>query len=183
MTTLPLSVPMRATLTSQHNRQIVRRMSVTLAILVFAIGIVAGLRSMTAPAAVSWAIHLGWLHITSGQLALLGTTAAVVILTILALGELVADKLPTTPSRTKPAPLIGRIGTAALCAAALAVAAGGSVDLAIALGALGGVAGTFGGYQVRHRLVIAAKLPDFAVALAEDLVAIGGALLIVTRLQ
>jgi uncharacterized membrane protein len=130
---------------------------------------------------VSWAIHLGWLHITSGQLALLGTTAAVVILTILALGELVADKLPTTPRRTKPASLIGRIGTAALCAAALAVAGGGSVDLAIALGALGGIAGTFGGYQARHRLVSAAKLPDFAVALAEDLVAIGGALLIVTR--
>jgi uncharacterized membrane protein len=47
------------------------------------------------------------------------------------------------------------------------------------LGALGAVAGTLGGYRVRTRLVPALKVPDYVVALAEDVLAIGGAVLIV----
>ena len=98
------------------------------------------------------------------------------VLTILALAELVTDKLPFTPNRTAPGPLIGRIVTGALCGAALGVAGGGSLGAGIALGAAGAVAGTFGGYQARHRLVKGAGLPDIVVALGEDLVAVGGAL-------
>ena len=65
-----------------------------------AIGFVAGLRSLTAPAAVSWAVHLGWLNLQGSPLAFMGSTAAVAIFTFLALAELVADKLPMTPNRT-----------------------------------------------------------------------------------
>ena len=130
---------------------------------------------MTAPAVVSWAVHLGWLNLGDSRLAPMGTTLAVVVLTILALGELVADKLPFTPNRTAPGPLIGRIVTGALCGAALGVAGGGSLGAGVALGAIGAVAGTFGGYQVRHQLVKGAGLPDLVVALAEDLVGVGGA--------
>ncbi len=154
-------------------------MNLTLVMLMFGIGVIAGLRSMTPPAAVSWAVHLGWLNLGNSRLAGMGSTLAVVILTVLALGELIADKLPFTPNRTSPGPLIGRIVTGGLCGAALSVAGGASPGAGVALGAAGAVAGAFGGYQVRRRLVKGAGLPDFVVALGEDLVAIGGALLIV----
>ena len=62
--------------------------------LAFGIGIVAGLRSMTAPAAASWAARLGWIHLGGSHLAFMGSLVAVWTLSILALGELVNDKLP-----------------------------------------------------------------------------------------
>ena len=158
-------------------------MNSTLVLVMFGIGVIAGLRSMTSPATVSWAVHLGWLHLGNSRLAPMGSTLAVVSLTALAVGELVADKLPFTPNRTTAGPLIGRVVTGSLCAAALAVAGGGSLGLGVALGAAGAIAGAFGGYQVRRQLVHGAGVPDLVVALTEDLVAISGALLIVTRLR
>lgn len=155
----------------------------TLAILIFAIGVVAGLRSMTAPAVVSWAAHLGWLNLSHSRLAWFGEFGVVIVLTFLALGELVADKLPSIPNRTSLAPLAGRIVTGAICGGALSVAAGQPLQLGSVLGAIGALAGAFGGYQLRHQLVTAAKLPGLSVALAEDLVAVVGGLIIVTRLR
>src|SRR6266849_2526604 len=74
--------------------------------LAFAIGIIAGLRSLTAPAVVAWAAHRGWLNLHNTALAFMGSTLAVGIFTVLALVELVADQLPSTPARTKPPALI-----------------------------------------------------------------------------
>src|SRR6266436_8596003 len=78
-------------------------------LLAFGIGIVAGLRSMTAPAVVAWAAHLGWINLSGSRLAFMGSVWAVAIFTLLAVGELVADKLPTTPARTSTVPLVARI--------------------------------------------------------------------------
>src|SRR5712664_3210216 len=69
-------------------------------LLVFGIGVVTGLRSMTAPAVVAWAAHLGWINLHGSPLAFVGSAWAVGIFTLGALGEFVADKLPTTPART-----------------------------------------------------------------------------------
>jgi uncharacterized membrane protein len=147
-------------------------------LLAFLIGVCAGLRSLTAPAVVAWAVHLGWLKM-DGPLALIGSTAAVTILTILAVAELIADKLPKTPSRTAAIGLGARIVTGGLTGACIAAAGGQGAVLGAVLGAAGGVAGAFGGYQARTRLVKALGTRDFVVALAEDLVAIGGCLGIV----
>ena len=68
-------------------------------LLAFLIGFFAGLRSLTAPAVTAWAVHLGWMKLP-GALALMGSIPAVAIFTLLAVVELVADKLPNTPSRT-----------------------------------------------------------------------------------
>src|SRR5713101_8276506 len=92
--------------------------------LAFLIGVVVGFRSMTAPAAVSWAARLGRLHLANTWLAFLGFAGTPYILTVLAIGELIADKLPKTPSRKAPsrkAPVgfIGRLVSGALCGAAL----------------------------------------------------------------
>lgn len=149
-------------------------------LLAFALGIVAGLRSMTAPAAVAWAAHFGWLHLEATPLAFLDSATARYLLLALMLAELVADKLPFTPSRTRPGPFIGRILAGGLAGAALAGGLG-QLPLAGALaGALGAVAGTLGGYRARTGLVRALAVPDYIVALAEDVVAVGGAFLIVT---
>ena len=88
-------------------------------VLAFFIGVVAGLRSMTAPAAVSWAARLGWLHLENTWLAFLGFAATPYLVSVLAIGELINDKLPKTPSRKMPVPFIARIVTGALCGAAL----------------------------------------------------------------
>jgi len=149
--------------------------------LAFGIGIIAGLRSLTAPAVVAWAAHRGWVNLHGTSLSFMGSTAAVAILTILAAVELVADQLPKTPARTKPPALIARIVLGALSGAAVAVAGGQSAAVGGCLGAVGGVAGAFAGYQVRTGLVRALKVPDFVIAVLEDIVAVAGALFIVTR--
>jgi uncharacterized membrane protein len=150
-------------------------------LLAFLIGIVAGLRSLTAPAVVSWAAHRNWIDLHNTSLSFMGSTAAVVIFILLALVELVADQLPSTPSRTKPVGLIARIVLGGLSGACVAVAGAQSMLLGAVLGAVGGVAGAFAGYEVRTRLVRALKVPDFVIAILEDAVAIGGGLFIVSR--
>jgi uncharacterized membrane protein len=111
----------------------------------------------------------------------MGSTAALVIFVLLAAVELIADQLPSTPSRTKPPGLIARIVLGGLSGAGVTVSGEQSIALGAVLGAVGGVAGAFGGYEVRTRLVKAMKVPDLVIALLEDAVAIGGGLLIVCR--
>ncbi len=146
----------------------------------FLIGFFAGLRSLTAPAATAWAVHLGWLKL-QGPLALIGSLPSVAIFTLLAVVELVADKLPKTPSRTAPPGLIARIVTGAVTGACVAAGGGQGAVLGVVLGAAGGVVGCFAGYQVRTGLVKALGTRDLYVALIEDLVAIAGCLWVVSR--
>jgi uncharacterized membrane protein len=143
-------------------------------------GFVAGLRSLTPPAAVSWAARLGWLNLHGSPLAFMGSTVAVAIFSLLAALEYVADLLPRTPNRTKPGPLITRIFTGALSSGCLAISAGGSLTVAAVLGGIGAVVGTFAGYQARARLVRGLKVKDVFVAIPEDLVAIGLAYFLVS---
>jgi uncharacterized membrane protein len=150
-------------------------------LLSFGIGAIAGLRSLTAPAVVAWAAQRGWLNLHGTALSFMGSAAAVAIFTILAIVELVADQLPSTPARTKPPGLIARILLGGLSGAAISLAVGQSAAIGACLGAAGGVAGAFVGYQVRTGLVRALKVPDIVIALLEDLVAVAGALFFVTR--
>jgi uncharacterized membrane protein len=148
----------------------------------FLIGVVAGLRSATAPAVVAWAAHRRWIDLHGSPLAFMGSTTAVVLFTVFALVELAADQLPSTPSRTQPPGLIARIVLGGLSGAALAASGSQSLAVGAALGAAGGIAGAFAGYEVRTRLVRALKVPDLVIACLEDAVAIGGGLLIVSGL-
>ena len=147
----------------------------------FGIGVIAGLRSFTAPAAVAWAAHLGWLSLQGSKLSFLGNMVALWIASALGLVELILDKQPWMAARTKPGPLIDRIIMGGLSGAAFCTSAGESVMAGALAGATGALAGTYGGYQARHRLVVSGKLPDLAVALVEDAVAVGGAYIIVSR--
>ena len=145
-------------------------------LLALLIGIIAGLRALTAPAAVAWAAHLGGLHLGGSWLAFLGNVWVRLILTALALVELVTDQLPSTPSRTVPVQFGARILTGALSGAAVG-AAGGSWVGGLLDGAVGAVVGTIGGRAFRAKLA-AAFGSDRPAAFVEDAVAVGGALLI-----
>src|SRR5215510_4231487 len=140
------------------------------------LGLVAGLRAMTAPALVSWAAYLGWLDLSGTWLAFLGNVWARLILTILAVVELITDQLPSTPSRTVPVQFGARIATGALSGAAVG-SSGGAIIGGLLAGIAGAIIGTLGGRAFRARLAKAFG-SDRPAALIEDAVAIGAALLI-----
>ncbi len=152
-----------------------------LLVLSFLLGGVTGLRSLTGAAAVCWAARLGWLHFDGTWLAFAGHTPALVVFTLTAIVELIVDKLPQAPARTKPPGLGARIFFGGMCGAALALASRVSVLPAAIAGIAGTLAGAFGGYHARHALVTRMRLPDFVVALAEDAIAIAGAFWIVSH--
>jgi uncharacterized membrane protein len=144
------------------------------------IGIVAGLRAMTAPAAVSWAARTGWLNLAPTSLAFLGYAFTPWILTVLAAAELVTDQLPSTPSRTAPIQFGTRLVIGGLSGAAIG-ASQGTLFPGLVAGVAGAAIGTLGGRAFRAQLA-AAFGSDRPAALIEDLVAIGGAFLILSAL-
>jgi uncharacterized membrane protein len=137
-----------------------------------ALGVVAGMRSLAAPAALSR--HL--VHdptVPHGILDdLLSRPAAPRVLGLAAAAEHLADKLPFIPSRTAPGPLAGRIAAGAVCGAVVARRAGESALVGALVGGLAAAAATRLAYEIRRALTEDAGLPDLPVALAEDVAAV-----------
>ncbi len=125
------------------------------------IGLVTGLRSLTGPAATS---------IRSGG-------APALVLPLLALGELVADKLPGIPARTAPPALAMRVLAGGWAGRRL-VGKAGDGRIGFALGALGAFGGAHLGLRLRRAAGHATGLPDPLIALAEDAVAVSAGLLL-----
>ncbi|HEY2234413.1 MAG TPA: DUF4126 family protein [Candidatus Angelobacter sp.] len=150
-------------------------------LLSFSIAIMAGFRSLVTPAVVAWAAHLRWINLQDSPLSFMGTTWAVGIFTALALVEVILDKLPSTPARTSAVQLSARVVTGALTGACLAVAGGVILWLGALAGAVGAIAGAFGGYRLRASLGRALRVPDFLLALTEDLVIIGLGVFLLSR--
>lgn len=144
------------------------------------IGVIAGLRAMTAPAAVSWAAALGWIDLSATPLAFLGYHWVPFVFIALAVIELITDQLPSTPSRKVPQQFGARLISGGLCGAAIG-AAGGMLLVGLIAGVIGAVIGTLGGAAARARLA-GAFGKDLPAALIEDVIAIGGAYLIVHAL-
>jgi len=149
--------------------------------LAFGVGIVAGLRTFTAPAALCWAAHLHWLNLQGTHFAFMGSTIALVIFTLAAIGELIADQSANIGKRTAPGPLTGRIVMGALSGATLCAAAGHLFTVGAVLGAIGAVVGCYGGYAARVGLGKSLGVADIVIAIPEDLVAIGLGLFLASR--
>ncbi len=150
-----------------------------LILIALCLGVVSGLRAVTSPAVVSWAARMGVLALGGTHLAFLGYAATPWILTVLALGEIVNDKLPGTPSRTIPPQVAGRVVSGALVGAAIGIVAN-ALLLCIFAGVIGALIGTYGGAAVRARLAKAFGR-DLPAALLEDAVAILLAIFAVSR--
>jgi uncharacterized membrane protein len=88
-------------------------------LLAFLIGVNGGLSTMTAPAVVAWAANRHCLILDNSTLGLIGSLGAVLVFTLGALGELVIDKLPSTPNRTRLLGLVGRSVLGGLCRGAV----------------------------------------------------------------
>ncbi|MGH7459576.1 MAG: DUF4126 family protein [Longimicrobiales bacterium] len=148
-------------------------------LLAFLIGVLAGLRTFTAPAVTAWAAYLGWIRL-EGALSFMGSTPAVALFSLAAIIEYIADKLPKMHDRTVSGGLIARVLSAGLTGACVAAAGVQPALLGAVLGAAGGVTGCFAGFHARTKLVKALRVPDIYVALPEDLIALGGSLLVIT---
>jgi uncharacterized membrane protein len=146
-------------------------------LLALLIGIVAGLRTMTAPAVVAWAVYLNWFDVGDGWLSFMGHWITPWVFTLLALVEFVADQHPSTPSRTVPMQFGARILAGALTGATLG-ASGGMFVGGLLAGIVGAVIGTLGGSAFRSKLA-AAFGRDRPAAFLEDAIAIIGGVLIV----
>jgi len=147
-------------------------------LLAFLLVCVDGLRSLTPPALVCWAAYFGWLHFEGTRLAFVSHRSTLIVFTVLAVAELIADKLPNTPARTAPLGMTARLFFGGACGLAIATSAGISLLFSALLGSIGALVGAFGGYYSRRFIVSKVNAPDFAVAAAEDVIAIAGGLLI-----
>jgi len=139
-------------------------------LLALLIGVVAGLRAFTAPAVLAWAAMLHWINLSGTWASWMGHWATVAVLTVLAVGELISDKMPTLPSRKSAPQFLTRLASGAFSGAVLGTAWGyrwGSLGA----GLIGAVLGTLGGYAARTRLVASNGGRDRPVALGEDLFA------------
>jgi len=145
-------------------------------LLALAIGVVAGMRALLAPAAVSWAAHLGWLDLHETWVAFIGNRWVAYVLGVMAVGELITDQLPKTPARVVPVQFGARVVNGAFCGAVLGTAASAYSPLTGALmGALGAVLGTRLGYAFRKRFAAVNHGADRPGAFLEDTIAILGA--------
>lgn len=146
-------------------------------VLAFLIGIVAGSRAMLAPAAIAWAATMRGLVLDGSWLAVFEWRFTPWIASLLALGELVTDVLPTTPSRKLTGPFGARLVSGGVAGGAIGIGVGAPL-IGLGLGVIGAVVGTLGGAALRARLA-AMFGRDLPAALSEDVLALGAAACVV----
>jgi uncharacterized membrane protein len=148
-----------------------------------ALGVVTGMRQQLGVALLAAAASRGRFDLGDGRLARrLGSPAGVAGALAAAAAELVADKLPFTPARTRPGPLAGRVATGGLVGAVVLGDADGSAALGALLGAVGAAGGAVAGARARGALASGTSVPDPVWGGIEDLVAVGvGALALASR--
>jgi uncharacterized membrane protein len=144
--------------------------------LAIGMGAVAGLRALTAPTVLAWAAERKLIRLGSSPFATIISAKVARRMTDFAVSELIADKLPFTPSRLTAAPLASRIVSGAICGATIYGVVKQPLTEGAVLGGLGAIAGAFAGYHMRKRL--SRDRPDLGVAVLEDAFAIGGGVLI-----
>jgi uncharacterized membrane protein len=153
-------------------------MAVTIISWLFAIpllGFATGLRTFTPLALLCWYARLGYLPTDGTWASWTGRLGVALAVTVLAVGELIGDKLPKTPNRTDAAPLIARVGAGGLCGAICATAMSGPGLEGLLLGVVGTVVGAFSGFMVRREVVERLCCKDWPIALVEDLFTIAAA--------
>ena len=143
------------------------------------VGAVAGMRSLSAPALVSHIGSTGGLPAEHSAFSIFTLPAASTVVKILAVGELIVDKMPFAPKRTIPAAVVTRAIAGAVCGAAICSSKKRSVFWGAVFGAAAAIGTTYAAYELRKRIKNDLHIPDTFVALAEDaLVSAAGAGLI-----
>ncbi|BBY42213.1 DUF4126 family protein [Mycolicibacterium celeriflavum] len=146
-------------------------------LLALLIGVIAGLRALTAPAVVAWGAALGWIDVDGKWSEWMAHPITVAVLTVFLLVELVTDQLPTLPSRRTAPQFITRIIMGAFAGAVIGSSHFHTFS-AMGTGMIGAVLGTLVGAAARQRFADARKGQDRPGAIIEDIVAVGGGFLI-----
>jgi uncharacterized membrane protein len=133
------------------------------------LGLTTGLRTFTPMAVICWFAYTGDLPVDGTWAAWTGHLWVAIAVTLLALAELVGDKLPRTPNRTAPGPLLARLVMGGLGGAICATGMNGPGLEGVLLGVLGALLGAFAGFMIRRDLVEKLGCADWIVAVAEDL--------------
>jgi len=136
------------------------------------LGVVTGMRSLTAMAVLCWFAYRGDLPLDDTWAFWAAKLVTAIIFTVLAVGEYVVDKLPKTPNRTVPGPLLARVVFGGLVGAIVAAGLNGSDVEGIILGVGGALIGTFGGFLIRREIVLQLGCKDWPVGLVEDMSAV-----------
>jgi len=137
------------------------------------LGAASGLRSMAAPSQLSWHLAGSTLNTAPGPVAEFLTRKPVCsLLQIMALGEMIADKLPGIPDRIETGPLVGRAFLGGAAGGVCARIHGESGGRGAVVGGVAAAVGAFASYYVRRALVHDVGLPGLPVALCEDAVAL-----------
>lgn len=147
------------------------------------LGLTTGLRSMTPMAVVCWFAYFGYLPVDGTWASWTAKLWVAIAWTVLALGELAADKTSWIPNRTAAGPLLARVVLGGMAGAIATIALAGPAIEGILLAVIGALLGAFGGFMVRRDLVEKLGCQDWHVAVAEDLftiLAAGFALHVVT---
>jgi uncharacterized membrane protein len=148
---------------------------------VLLLGVVTGMRSMTAIAALSWAAWLGLVP-EQGWATWIAHLIVVIFFTSCALGEYYVDTLPRTPKRTELGPALARVVVGALVGALAAAAIDEPVAGGIIFGAGGAIIGAWGGFFVRMTVARIFRR-DFPAALLETVSAIALAIFAIAKLH
>ncbi len=147
-----------------------------------ALGWAVGMRSVTPPAALSRALaQNAHPHPNRQPAHALASGAASGLLPVAALGEMVMDKLPSTPDRTSAPVLAGRIASGALVGVVLGQVRRTSPVAAALAGAAGAAVSSFAMMRLRGWAGARLGVPDAAVAVAEDALAVGLSTAVVRR--
>ena len=130
---------------------------------------------MTPIAMLCWFAYLGYLPVDGTWAAWAGRLTTVLVFTVLAVGEMIADKLPRIANRISAAPLMARLILGGLIGSIAATAMDGPGLEGVLLGVLGAALGAFAGFMIRRSAVQRIGCADWKVALVEDLIALAGA--------
>jgi uncharacterized membrane protein len=137
------------------------------------LGTLTGFRTLTPMAVLCWFAYTGHLSVEDTWASWTGKLWVAIAFTVLAVGELIVDKLPKTGDRTAPLPLVARLSMGGLIGAIVAAGLDGPGIEGVILGVAGAMVGTYGGFLVRRRIVQRQRYEDWQVALVEDAVTVG----------
>jgi uncharacterized membrane protein len=138
--------------------------------MVLLLGVVTGMRCMTAIAVFCWAVWLGFIP-ELGWAVWSSWLVFAILFTVCAAGEWVADTLPQTPRRTEWGPALCRVVVGGVVGSLAAKAIHEPVAGGVLFGAVGALIGTWGGFFVRMTVARAFRR-DLPAALLETASAI-----------
>jgi uncharacterized membrane protein len=136
------------------------------------LGVLTGLRTMTPIAVLCWFAWRGHLPLDGTWAVWTTRLATPIVFTVLAIAEMIGDKLPRTPNRTALGPLAARVVVGGLVGALVATGLDGDLVEGIFLSVTGALLGSYGGYLVRRELVQRLDCKDWHIAAVEDMIAV-----------